>query len=132
MKASALAFAEAIFAVLALGIFLYLAINAEVDKATAFRIIGLVLGMITGFLSVSMGVFRQRAEAYAGVLRVLELVFSPLGGVGVIVISGTLGTGYLLGSVASFALGHSLKGLIELPVPSTGVETGQAKGSGPV
>jgi len=111
-------FAEAVFAVLALGVFLYIAIRPDVDEATASRIIGLVAGLVSGFLSVSMNVLRTRAAAHGGILRALELLFSPLGGIVVVVISGTLGAGYLLGSVASFALSHSLKRLVELPTSS--------------
>lgn len=119
MKASTV-FAEVVFAVLALGVFLYIAIRPDVDGATVLRITGLAAGLVSGFLSVAMSVLRSRASAHGGILRALELLFSPLGGIVAVVISGTFGAGYLLGSVASFALSHSLKGLVELPASSNG------------
>lgn len=119
MKASSV-FAEVVVAVLALGVFLYIAIRPDVDGATVLRLTGLAAGLVAGFLSVSMNVLRSRIPAHARTLRALELLLSPLGGIVGVVISGTFGAGYLLGSSASFALSHSLKSLIELPASSNG------------
>jgi hypothetical protein len=110
--------AEALFAILALGVYLYITIGADVDSATMLRTTGLAAGLVSGFLSVGVSILRSRATAHRGILRALELLFSPLGGIVAVVISGTFGAGYLLGSVASFALSHSLRSLLELSVAS--------------
>jgi hypothetical protein len=101
--------APVIFAILAMGLFAYQILAPEPDALKNVRVVGLLLGLLGGFVSIVTGELRiRKAQRW---LRVIELVVSPLGALILVPVSPPLAGGYLLGSVATFGFCLSLKGL---------------------
>lgn len=82
------------------------------DQMSKTKIAGFLVGLCSGFISMIAGQLWKRTRSNLA-LRILFIVFSPIGIFVLLPLSAGLAGGYFLGSSASFAFSWALASMIQ-------------------
>jgi len=91
----------------------YLLLTAQLPPSKG---VGFLAGLLGGFLSFAVGVTRRRRSSRHTLLRVVEVLFSPLAFVVILPFDVALAGGFFLGGVVSYCMAWAIGGISQGPM----------------